>query len=144
MVENQFPDLERLATKFFRKNNSIPVFLEGIETHEGFILHLGGDNLVLLSVYNPNPMGGNQLAPYIGGDGSHMYSSEEQTYKLSGRLENRQVHLETVINRTQDYKMEKRGEPYGFCSQIPVKNGEPKITIERKDDFPYWFITKPN
>jgi len=151
-IENSpFPNLEKLADEFYEKNE-FPTninllrrkkLISKIKTNEGLILHFGGDDLVLLSVSNPNIMREHVLHPYLGENGSHMHSTEEQIYHLSGRLYEQQISLETNIISTQDYNIEKRGGLCNCCAPVAVANGEPKITFRRQDDFPYWFITEP-
>ena len=146
MIEekNSFPSLDELVNAFYKNNKPfLRMPYSKIETHGGLIIYSGRGSLILLSVHTQGPMGKNSLQPYLGGNGQNMYTTEENNYRLSGRLNYRSLHLETTITKTQDYLMEEIKD-INYTNRLPVKNGEPSLTIRRKDNFPYWFITEPN
>ncbi len=150
LSESSFPSLDKLADEFTEKNGILGRngLLTKAQTHGGLVLNFGRENLALLSVSRHDLMsfmGGFQLHPYLGGNGSHMYSADDRTYILSGRVNEKEIHLETRITSIRDYVAQKRENMCPFATNVFKPSEEkPKLTFNRKDDFQYWFITEPN
>lgn len=139
-LKDRFSSLEEVS-KDFVKHNNLPKPAKVQETDKGLILDFGETGLVILSSKSSERLPKcNWLNSYIGRNGSHMYTSDEVIYTLSGRLNGKRISLEAEVSYTEDYKMEKHGPPEFLPT--PVATGNDKKYVFRKDNEPYWFLEK--
>lgn len=139
-----FPSLEKTLIEFVGKN-SLLIPERKIETHGGLIATWDNRDIVLLSIkpeYIEGLMRRNSSRLQPIGDGSHMYSSDERRYNLSGILKGKQTSLMAEMTYTQKYEMR---HPEGMCHCVkqPFATGDNKVSISRKDNEKYWFLTGP-
>lgn len=139
LIQNNFQTVEDLAKDFVEKNN-LPAPVRKQETNKGLIIDFGETGLVILSSTSPDGIQGGSLEHSIGGDGSHMCSSDAVIYFLSGRLNDKKISLEAEVHYTQDYKMTQFG-PREFLPH-PVPTDKKRKYVSRKDTEDYWFVDK--
>jgi len=142
--KKSFLSLEK-TLKYFCRKNKVENPIKITSTHGGLICSWNNGDQVLLSGnsaffqdsrYQLNP----ELQPYVGGDGSHRYSSEERTYKLSGILNGKAINLETEVSYTKDYKHVKYPNESLWIPTRVIPTEKNKRFISRKDDERYWFL----
>ena len=143
-LDYPFPSLEKVLREFVEKN-SLLIPERKIETHGGLIATWMDKDIILLSIkpeYIERLMARSrrQLQSYWGGDGSHTHSSDERKYILTGILKEKQTSLIAEMTYTQDYEMRHR-EGMCHCAKQPFATGDNKVSISRKDNEKYWFLT---
>ncbi len=132
------PDLESVLEDFYR-NNNLPEPERVAKTSRG-IIATGEDYLFVLDSELLDD--GSELRPFLGGDGSMMYSRMMKRYVLKGEIKGKEVRLVADIIEKHTYSRKEREGFCNCCSPYYAKEGGTDREISRKDDYPLWFMTE--
>ena len=137
-----FTSEEKVLEQFYEENNLQP-HTEIIQTHggrlyqtsEGIFLFTKNAtcNQRVLDIIQQQEE--HRISPNFGGPGRS--STKERTYKLSGKLNSKPIHLIAIATETQRYTF---NESLNFSERGYKPSGDPYFRIERDDDSPLWFV----
>lgn len=138
-----FPTLEKVLEDFCDENE-LPKPIRVRKTSQGLIADFEGEGYVVISSKgsrnNLNP----RLQPFIGGDGSAMYTSQEVNYKLEGKLSGKKVRLKTRMVYNETYESVPTNLPYPMVQTTFEKTERNKTHMFRDDNNQdYWFLRGP-